>query len=409
MMNIQQAVILCGGLGSRLGDLTRETPKPLLPIQGRPFLEILIQEITRYGVERFVLLAAFRSEQIETFAREVSKAIGRDIEVSVSIEPDRAGTGGALVHALPLLDETFFLFNGDSLLDTPLQDLATLMTRPNAQAALALRHLPAAGRYGVVERDGDQITAFGKVGDPAAPAWINGGVYLLKRAAIERLSAISSLETDLLPALAAEGAMYGLGVDGFFLDIGVPEDFDRAQTEIPAFQRRPAVFFDRDGVLNLDHGHVGSVDRYEWMGGAREAVAEVNARGWYAFIVTNQAGIGKGYYTLDEYQALTRHIRDELAVAGARIDDQRFCPFHPDAVVPEYRQVSDWRKPGSGMLKDLMAHWPIDISRSVMIGNKESDMEAARGAGVAGKLFEGGRLDRFVTDIFAEFDAEKKT
>lgn len=400
-MTIQQAVILCGGLGSRLGELTRETPKPLLPIQDRPFLEILIQEITRYGVERFVLLAAFQSEQIEAFAKNVPRAIGRDIDVSVSVEPDRAGTGGALFNALPLLDETFYLFNGDSLLDTPLDRLAELMEQPGAQAALALRHLPAAGRYGVVERDGDQICCFGKRGDPAAPAWINGGVYILRRTLIERLAPISSLEQDLLEPLAEEGGMYGLAVDGFFLDIGVPEDFERAQVEIPAFQRRPAVFFDRDGVLNIDHGHVGSAERFEWTEGAREAIAAVNARGWYAFIVTNQAGIGKGYYTLDDYRALVRHIRDDLAAAGARIDDQRFCPFHPEADLPEYQQVSDWRKPGPGMLLDLMAHWPIDVAASVMIGDKESDMEAARAAGVAGKLFSGGRLDVFMSATLA--------
>ena len=90
-MKIDQAVILCGGLGSRLGDLTRDTPKPLLPVVDTPFLQLLIQEIARYGIERFVLLAAFRSEQIQSFADNVADRIGRNIEVTISIEPDRAG------------------------------------------------------------------------------------------------------------------------------------------------------------------------------------------------------------------------------------------------------------------------------------------------------------------------------
>ena len=397
----EQAVILCGGLGSRLGELTRQTPKPLLPIQGRPFLEILIQEISRYGVTRFLLLAAFRSELIETFAREVGARLGRDITVEVSIEPDRAGTGGALVHALPLLDETFYLFNGDSLLDTPLDRLAGLLSRPGAGAALALRRLEAGGRYGVVERDGERIISFGKKGDPEAPAWINGGVYALRRALIARLPSTSSIEDELFAPLAEEGGgIYGLETDGFFLDIGVPEDFARAQTAIPAHQHRPAVFFDRDGVLNLDHGHVGTPDRFEWVEGAREAVAAVNARGWYAFIVTNQAGIGKGFYSIDDHHRLMRHMRDELAAVGGHIDDQRFCPFHPEAAIEAYRQVSDWRKPGPGMLLDLMAHWPVDRANSLMIGDNQTDIQAAEAAGVAGYLFTRGRLDQFLDAIF---------
>lgn len=398
---IDQAVILCGGLGSRLGDLTHKTPKPLLPIQGRPFLEILIQEISRYGVTRFLLLAAYCSEQIEAFALEVGSRIGRDITVEVSVEPEQAGTGGALVHARPLLDQTFYLFNGDSLLETPLDRLASLMTASDAVAALALRRLNAAGRFGVVDRSGDRITAFGRRGDPAAQAWINGGVYILRRELIERLPPSSSLENDLFARLAADGeGIYGLETDGFFLDIGVPADFVRAQTAIPEYRHRPAVFFDRDGVLNVDHGHVGTPDRFEWIDGAREAIASVNARGWYAFVVTNQAGIAKGLYNLDDYHRLTLRMRNDLLVAGGRIDDQRFCPFHPEAKLPEFRRVTDWRKPGPGMLLDLMAHWPVDRANSLMIGDNASDMQAAAAAGVDGFLFTGGRLDRFLDSIF---------
>lgn len=402
---VEQAVILCGGLGSRLGALTRDTPKPLLPVQGRPFLEILIQEVSRYGVTRFLLLAAFQSEQIETFAQEVGARLGRDIVVEVSVEPERAGTGGALVHALPVLDERFYLFNGDSLLDTPLDALARLMNRPDAVAALALRHLDTAGRYGQVKCDGDRIISFGKKGDPKASAWINGGVYVLSRDLVGRLPAASSLEDDLLAPLAKEGGgIYGLKTDGFFLDIGVPEDFAKAQTLIPKHQRRPAVFFDRDGVLNLDHGHVGTPDRFEWVEGAREAIAAVNTRGWYAFVVTNQGGIGKGLYSVDDYHRLMRFVRDDLAVAGARIDDQRFCPFHPQATLEEFRRVSDWRKPGPGMLLDLMKHWPVDHENSIMIGDNQTDMQAAATAGVTGHLFTGGRLDRFLDVIFKARD-----
>lgn len=395
-MQIKQAVILCGGLGSRLGDLTAKTPKPLLPVAGEPFLLALVREITRYGVKRFLLLAAYRSDQIERFAAEAPAALGQDITIDVAVEPERAGTGGALFHAQSALDEVFFLFNGDTLLDTPLHWLAGLLDDPGTIGALALRRLPEAGRYGVTTLDGDRVTRFGARDGGPGPILINGGVAAFRKTFVDYLTAKGSFETDALPGLAEAGRLRGLAVEGYFLDIGVPEDFARAQTEIPVFQRRPALFLDRDGVLNLDHGHVGSVERFDWVEGAREAVALANARGYYVFIVTNQAGIGKGLYAVEDYEAVMDHLRQGVVEAGGWIDDVRFCPDHPEAVIEAHRKISDWRKPAPGMLLDLIARWPVDVENSLMIGDNLSDMEAARAAGLRGVLFSGGRLDDLV-------------
>lgn len=399
---IRQAVILCGGLGSRLGHLTKDTPKPLLPIDGQPFLQLQIRDISRYGVTRFLLLAAFRSQQIEAFAADLPGLLGRDITVDVAIEPDRAGTAGALYHARDRLDDRFFLFNGDSLLQADLLDLEAKLASNGAVGALALRPVDALGRYGVVRLEGEQVTAFGASGDPKAPGLINGGVYAFSRALVDRLPAKGSLEADVLPHLAEDGALRGLVCDGFFLDIGVPEDFARAQTEVPAYFRRPALFLDRDGVLNEELGYVGTVDRFRWIAGAREAVRLANASGWYVFIVTNQSGIGRGLYSRDDFIALQAHMDAELRAIGAHIDDLRFCPHHPSEGRGAFLDDCAWRKPHPGMLLDLMRRWPVDRDRSVLIGDKTSDLEAAAGAGIAAIRFEGGRLDTVVSKILAE-------
>lgn len=406
-MRIEQGVILCGGLGSRLGSLTAETPKPLLPVDGTPFLQILMREITRYGVRRFLLLAAYRSEQIESFARSVVEALGGDVEVQVVIEPDRAGTGGALYNARPMLDDAFFLFNGDTLLDTPLDRLAALLDDPEAIGAMALRRLEQAGRYGVTVLEGDAITAFGVPPLDDGPVYINGGVAAFRKTMVDGLRPTGSMEADLLPDLAVQGRLRGLPVNGFFLDIGVPEDFASAQTSVPAFVRRPALFLDRDGVINLDKGHVGSVDRFEWVEGAREAIKAANALDYYVFVVTNQAGIAKGYYTEADYQTVMDHIGQGLAEIGGRIDDVRFCPYHPDAVIADYRAVSDWRKPAPGMLLDLLKSWPVDRTRSLLIGDNQTDIQAANAAGVKGELFIGGRLDEFLVPLLTPADRKE--
>ena len=160
---------------------------------------------------------------------------------------------------------------------------------------------------------------------------------------------------------------------------------------------RPALFLDRDGVLNEDRGYVHRWEDFTWIPGARETVAAFNRAGWLVIVVTNQSGVGRGYYAEDDVHALHKRMQDELARIGGRIDAFYHAPQHPEAPVEAYRHPDPpLRKPNPGMLLQAMADWPIDREASLMIGDKPSDLEAALRAGVKGVLFEGGNLYEFL-------------
>lgn len=168
---------------------------------------------------------------------------------------------------------------------------------------------------------------------------------------------------------------------------------------------RPALFLDRDGVLNIDHGYVSLWDRFEWIEGARETIADFNAKGWWVFVVTNQSGIARGLYTEEDMEALHAQMRQELSAStGGRIDRIYHCPFHEEGSVERYRKASYDRKPKPGMLIRAMTDFPVIKERSMMIGDKQADMDAAKEAGVAGFLFTGGDLRAFAHWALADLE-----
>ena len=398
-MFVQQAVILCGGLGTRLGQLTADTPKPLLEIGGTPFLETLIREIARSGIRTFLLLAGHLAPKVEAFAADLLNRLGSGYSIDVVVEARPAGTGGALYGARDRLDDLFVLLNGDSFFDIPLHRLADGLRDPDAAGVIALRTVDDVSRYGEVTLEGGLITQFHEKSGEVRAGVINGGVYILTRDALEQLEPDSSLERDFFPELAAHGKLAGEVFDRFFIDIGLPETYEEAGRVLAIHRIRPAAFLDRDGVLNEDYGHIGTSDRWKWSEGAIDAVRRLNDAGYYVFVVTNQAGIAKGKYSVEDYWRLRDFVRGELFCEHAQIDDERFCPYHPDGTLDEWRGPSDWRKPAPGMLTDLLAVWPVDRQRSFLIGDQLSDLKAAAAAGIRAHLFSGGNLATFVEAI----------
>ncbi len=158
-------------------------------------------------------------------------------------------------------------------------------------------------------------------------------------------------------------------------------------------------FFDRDGVLNVDKSYLYKIEELEWIEGAPEALAWLTQKGYAIFVVTNQSGIARGYYTVSDMEKLHNYMAQQVEKAGGKIEKFYYCPHLPEGKVAEFAVECDCRKPKPGLILRAFKEYDIDKETAFLIGDKPRDVESAEAAGIKGYLFEGGNLLNFVKEI----------
>jgi D-glycero-alpha-D-manno-heptose 1-phosphate guanylyltransferase len=224
-----QALLLVGGMGTRLWPVLSSKPKPLAPIGDAPFLELLILQLRSQGIRRLVMCTGFQTQQIEEALGDGRKW---DVAIEYSKESSPLGTAGAIKQAEGLLSGTsdFLVMNGDSFLELDLQKLHRFHQEHGGWASIAVRRVADAARYGTVEVDRqNRVVRFSEKLGIQKPGLVNGGVYVFKQAVLQYIpEGPGSLERDVLPRLVEHGT-FALEQTGMFIDIGTPEDYARAQ------------------------------------------------------------------------------------------------------------------------------------------------------------------------------------
>lgn len=392
---IKQIVLLVGGKGTRLGELTKETPKPLLEVEdGIRFLDVVIENFARQGFKDIILLAGFCGEQIQD-AYKSKEIYGAKIRVIIETEPQ--GTGGALLFAKDILDEWFLMANGDSIFDFNYREFVK-NTNGEFIAKLALREVPDPARFGAVTLKGEKIIGFMEKSETLkGPALINGGIYLISKDILELMNGPCSMESEIFPKIVAMGKLRGEQFNGYFLDMGLPNTYEQSRREVPQFRKKPALFLDRDGVINVDKGYTYRPDDLAFIDGIIDGIKSANEAGYYVIVATNQAGVARGFYSLDDVDIFHNHIQGKLAKKGAYIDAFYSCPYHKDGKIPEFTiDNHPDRKPNPGMILKAFNDWPIDKDKSFLIGDKNHDVVAAERAGIKGILYEGQDLTKLI-------------
>ena len=230
-----EAIILAGGFSTRLAGRLDGVPKPMAPVAGRPFLEILLWQLKHAGCRRVILSVGYLHEIIEShFGAE-----HRGVKIDYAVEHDPLGTGGAIRNALSMAHEkSALVLNGDTFLDADYAAMLQFHAYEDASLTMAVTHCENIARYGGVTIDGMRVTGFQEKGRAGA-GWINAGAYAIRKDIVwpAWLDEKFSFETDFLAPQITVLAPAAYMVQGFFLDIGVPEDLDRAQTELVPFAR----------------------------------------------------------------------------------------------------------------------------------------------------------------------------
>jgi D-glycero-alpha-D-manno-heptose 1-phosphate guanylyltransferase len=378
---IKQAIILAGGLGTRLKSTVQDLPKCLAPVGGRPFLFYLINYLRSQSVEEFIFSLGYMKELVVQYLYEDFPTLN----YKLSIEDEPLGTGGAIRLAMDhVTEEDVLVANGDTFYKIDVAEITHLHLQKKATATLALKPMENFDRYGLVELNEDSSIRSFREKQFYLKGLINGGVYLINKNKFchTGFSKIFSFEKDFLGK--QPGNIYGCIQDGYFIDIGIPQDYYRADKDF----RKPVLdlktidscwtlFLDRDGVINYEKpdGYILNWQEFKFYEGSKEAIGKLSRLFGHIIIVSNQRGVGRGFMTEDDLKDIHDKMRSEIEAAGGKIDNIYYCTSidnkHPD------------RKPNPGMAFKAKKEIPgIDPDKAIIVGNKLSDMKFGRNAGL---------------------------
>lgn len=433
MKNIDVAVIMAGGKGSRLRSITNdEIPKPMVPVNGKPLLEYQVDKLKAYGIKKIVMIVGHLGEKIEDHFKD-GKDFGVDIDYIFEKEP--LGTAGAFYYLKDKIDtKDFLLIFGDVFFDLDFDRMEAFHFKNSALTTL-LAH-PNGHPYDsdlIQMDDNGKVVGFDSkhnVRDYWYDNMVNAGIYIINKRLLDLVKKPikTDFEKDILANQVKLGAnIYAYHSPEYVKDVGTVDRINATVEELKSGliqsknlkNKQRAIFLDRDGTMNVSKGFISKADDLELIPGTIEAIKDINKSGALAIVITNQPVIARGECSFEELHNIHNKLKTLLGEKGAFVDDIFYCPHHPDkgfeGELPELKFDCECRKPKTGMIEEAVEKYNIDLSKSYMVGDSTMDLEMARNAGIKSVLvntgFAGndGKYDRSC-DIEAEdlLDAVEK-
>ena len=390
-----QTVIMAGGKGTRIASVNAEVPKPMLEVCGKPILEHQIEVLKRQKLTDIILVIGYLGSVIRDYFQDGSKY---GVHISYIEEKELLGTAGSFYYLKDIIQDDFFLLNGDLIFDVDLHRfmnfhkekhaLATLFTHPN-------NHPYDSGLI-IANEDGTITKWIHKEEERGfLRNRVNAGIHIISPMVLERFTELkkTDLDREVLKPLIPSGRVYAYDSPEYVKDMGTPERYRQVEQDLlngrvrarNLDRKQKCIFLDRDGTLNVYKGFLTDIEELELIPGTAEALKCINSSEYLAIVITNQPVIARGECSVQELEEIHNKLETLLGKEGAYIDALYYCPHHPDKGFegerPEYKIECGCRKPKPGMLLKAAEDYNIDLSQSIMIGDGKNDMEAGKAAG----------------------------
>jgi histidinol-phosphate phosphatase family protein len=387
------AVILAGGKGTRSADPSKAKLGQI--VGGRSLMEWHLALLEGTEITEVLVVAGHLGAQVQALCDSLSH--GR-LDVKVIHEDDQRGTVAALRLAADHTSaDEFLVVLGDILMSFSVDAFLARWRDSGASVAVAVHPSTHPDDSDAVfpHHDGRVTVVPKSQPRESIPNMSSAGLFAITRTGLETYASCRDFGSQILPEAAARGDLYADVNSHYFKDTGTPERLAAATRDLDsgAFVRRghrklrPALFLDRDGVINPALPEVYTPDHLQLNDGIASAIREANLMGVPVVVATNQPGIAKGFMTFETHEAIRARMDALLAAGGAFVDDYAHCPHHPetgfDGEIPELKTRCLCRKPEPGLLLGLAGIHGLDLARSVMVGDSERDAGAAANAGVA--------------------------
>ncbi|OGY52170.1 MAG: hypothetical protein A3J59_03390 [Candidatus Buchananbacteria bacterium RIFCSPHIGHO2_02_FULL_56_16] len=373
MDRIKQAVILAGGLGTRLRPFTDHAPKPMVPVQGRPFLEYLLDQLKEQGIADLVLLLGYLPKKITAHFGDGSK-FGLTIRYSISDISDDTGT--RIKKALNLIDDTFMLLYADNYWPLNLKKMTEFFQAQQTNASVTVyTNKSGITKNNIRVDDRGYVVEYDKSRTAKNLNGVEIGYCLLRKQALDDLPEHNfSFEADVLPRLVAAKQLSGYCTDHRYYSISTPEKVSVTES---FFAPKKIIFLDRDGVINKKAPKADYVKRwaeFEFLPGAIEALQQLQQHGYELIIISNQAGVARKMMTEEDLETIHHHMKQTLAEQGVTVRAIYHCPHG-------WNDSCGCRKPKPGMFFQAAHDHAIDLTKTIFIGDDERDQAAGDAAG----------------------------
>ena len=374
-MKIDHAAILAGGFGKRLGAITKKTPKPLIKVNNLEFIKYLIFELIRNDFKKIIILTNYKGS---LFKKQFKNFKFSNVEVICLKEKKTLGTGGS-VSQLKKFNKDFLVLNGDSYTKVNFKKFLTFK-KINLAKILLVKNIyyKSNKQLANLSLSNNDNVKFSK-----RKKYMNGGVYLFKREYLKTLKTENiSLEYDLIPKLIHNGLIEGHVSKNISIDIGLKKNLNRASSFLKKYFRLKAILFDRDGTLNKNYGYVYKIENFKWLKGVIETIKLLSFFKIKSLVITNQSGIGRGYYSVSDFKKLNNKINKNLKKYNIKIDKFYYAPYYKFSKNQKFRKNSRLRKPDNGMILKAMKDYKLSRENCFMIGDSTSDLRSAKKTGI---------------------------